>query len=38
MLMGTLNGVEMGLSLAGVPHQKGGASRASEYLTNNIVK
>ena len=38
MLMVTLNGVEMGLSLAGVPHQKGGASRASEYLTSNIVK
>ena len=36
MLMGTLSGVEMGLSLAGIPHQKGGASRASEYLSNNI--
>ncbi|MDB9772291.1 aminotransferase class V-fold PLP-dependent enzyme [Alphaproteobacteria bacterium] len=36
MLMGTLSGVEMGLSLAGIPHQKGGASRASEYLANNI--
>ena len=32
MLMGTLTGVEMGLSLAGVPHQKGGAARASEFL------
>jgi len=36
MLMGTLSGVEMGLSLAGIPHQQGGASRASEYLANNI--
>lgn len=36
MLMGTLSGVEMGLSLAEIPHQKGGASRASEYLANNI--
>ena len=36
MLMGTLTGVEMGLSLAGVPHQKGGASRASEFLSKNI--
>ena len=34
MLMGTLSGVEMGLSLAGVPHQKGGASRAAEFLIN----
>ena len=32
MLMGTLSGIEMGLSLAGVPHQKGGAARASEFL------
>ena len=38
MLMGTLTGVEMGLSLAGVPHQKGGASRASEFLTKQIVE
>ena len=34
MLMGTLSGVEMGLSIAGIPHQKGGALRASEYLVN----
>ena len=32
MLMGTLTGVEMGLDLAGIPHQKGGAARASEAL------
>ena len=38
MLMGTLTGVEMGLSIAGVPHQKGGASRASEFLTKYVVK
>jgi alanine-glyoxylate transaminase/serine-glyoxylate transaminase/serine-pyruvate transaminase len=33
MLMGTLSGVEMGLSLAGVPHSKGGVSAALNYLT-----
>ena len=32
MLMGTLTGIEMGLDLAGIPHQKGGAARASESL------
>lgn len=31
-LMGTLSGVEMGLELAGVPHQKGGADAAMQYL------
>ena len=31
-LMGTLAGVEMGLALAGVPHRKGGAQAAQEYL------
>jgi alanine-glyoxylate transaminase/serine-glyoxylate transaminase/serine-pyruvate transaminase len=35
--MGTLSGVEMGLSLAGIPHQKGGALRASEYLVSQCV-
>ncbi len=34
MLMGTLSGVEMGLELAGVPHQAGGARAAMDYLTN----
>ena len=34
MLMGTLAGVEMGLSLAGVPHSKGGAQAAMDYLVN----
>jgi alanine-glyoxylate transaminase/serine-glyoxylate transaminase/serine-pyruvate transaminase len=31
-LMGTLAGVEMGLGLAGVPHKKGGAQAAMDYL------
>jgi alanine-glyoxylate transaminase/serine-glyoxylate transaminase/serine-pyruvate transaminase len=32
MLCGTLSGVEMGLSLAGVPHSRGGVTAALEYL------
>jgi alanine-glyoxylate transaminase/serine-glyoxylate transaminase/serine-pyruvate transaminase len=32
MLCGTLAGVEMGLSLARVPHRKGGAQAAIDYL------
>ena len=31
-LMGTLSGVEMGFALAGVPHKKGGAQSAADYL------
>jgi alanine-glyoxylate transaminase/serine-glyoxylate transaminase/serine-pyruvate transaminase len=31
-LAGTLAGVEMGLGLAGVPHRKGGAQAAMDYL------
>ncbi|WP_119679424.1 pyridoxal-phosphate-dependent aminotransferase family protein [Indioceanicola profundi] len=31
-LMGTLSGVEMGLSMAGVPHQTGGTTAAMAYL------
>ncbi len=31
-LMGTLSGVEMGLEIAGVPHQKGGVDAAMQYL------
>jgi alanine-glyoxylate transaminase / serine-glyoxylate transaminase / serine-pyruvate transaminase len=31
-LMGTLAGVEMGLSVAGVPHQQGGVAAAMQYL------
>ena len=33
MLAGTLSGVEMGLSVAEIPHQKGGVVAALEYLT-----
>jgi alanine-glyoxylate transaminase / serine-glyoxylate transaminase / serine-pyruvate transaminase len=33
-LMGTLAGVEMGLSLANVPHQKGGVDAAMTYLAD----
>jgi alanine-glyoxylate transaminase/serine-glyoxylate transaminase/serine-pyruvate transaminase len=32
MLAGTLGGVEMGLELAGVPHNEGGATAALRYL------
>ena len=32
-LLGTLTGVEMGLSLAGVPYENGGVAAAMEYLT-----
>ncbi len=32
MLLGTLAGIEMGLALAGVPHQKGGVAAAMDYL------
>jgi alanine-glyoxylate transaminase / serine-glyoxylate transaminase / serine-pyruvate transaminase len=32
MLAGTLSGVEMGLRLAGVPHQSGGVTAALDYL------
>jgi alanine-glyoxylate transaminase/serine-glyoxylate transaminase/serine-pyruvate transaminase len=33
MLIGSLGGVEMGLRLAGVPHQAGGVQAALELLT-----
>src|SRR5499426_464642 len=32
MMMGALAGTEMGLALAGVPHRKGGAQAAMDYL------
>jgi len=35
MLAGTLCGVEMGLSLAGVPHSPAGVSKALEFLAQN---
>jgi alanine-glyoxylate transaminase/serine-glyoxylate transaminase/serine-pyruvate transaminase len=38
MLAGTLSGVEMGLALAGVPHQPGGAQAALNYLTETVAK
>ena len=34
MLCGTLAGVEMGLELAGVPHRRGGAQEAMDYLAH----
>ena len=36
-LIGTLGGVEMGLSLAGVPHQAGGTQSAMSYLTETRI-
>jgi alanine-glyoxylate transaminase/serine-glyoxylate transaminase/serine-pyruvate transaminase len=35
MLSGTLCGVEMGLGIAGVPHQRGGVDAAMDYLAGN---
>ena len=32
-ILGALAGVEMGLALAGVPHEKGGVQAAMDYLT-----
>ena len=34
MLAGTLSGVEMGLTLAGVPHKAGGVMAALESLAS----
>ena len=34
MLMGTLNGIEMGFEIAGIPYQKGGIAKATEILVN----
>ena len=36
MLAGTLSGLEMGLSLAGIPFSKGGAGAAFEYLEDTL--
>jgi alanine-glyoxylate transaminase/serine-glyoxylate transaminase/serine-pyruvate transaminase len=36
MLVGTLSGVEMGLALAGVPHQKGGVATVLDYLIQTV--
>ena len=35
-VMGALTGVEMGLELAGVPHQKGGVAAAMAYLAGTM--
>lgn len=35
MVTGTLSGVEMGLALAGIPHQPGGVQEAMRYLQGN---
>ena len=34
MLMGTLNGIEMGFEMVGIPYQKGGIAKALEILVN----
>ena len=34
-MIGTLGGIEMGLGNAGVPHQKGGAQAAIDFLSGN---
>ncbi len=36
MLAGTLCGVEMGLTLSGIPHKKGGVAAALQYLTEGF--
>ena len=33
-MMATLSGCEMGLDLAGVPHQRGGVDKAAQYLAS----
>jgi len=38
MLAGTLSGIEMGLSLAGVPHKKGGVAAALQSLLETSAK
>jgi alanine-glyoxylate transaminase/serine-glyoxylate transaminase/serine-pyruvate transaminase len=38
MLAGTLGGVEMGLSLAGVPHAKGGVVAALDHLAATVTE
>ena len=34
MLMGTLNGLELGFEIAGIPYQKGGTAKATEILVD----
>jgi alanine-glyoxylate transaminase/serine-glyoxylate transaminase/serine-pyruvate transaminase len=38
MLAGTLSGIEMGLQLAGVPHQRGGVAAALDHLAKTAPK
>ena len=38
MLAGTLAGVEMGLALARVPHERGGAQAALDYLGDTVAR
>ncbi|MBL95247.1 MAG: serine--glyoxylate aminotransferase [Magnetovibrio sp.] len=38
MLIGSLGGVEMGFELADIPHQKGGVSRAMNYLISTATQ
>jgi alanine-glyoxylate transaminase/serine-glyoxylate transaminase/serine-pyruvate transaminase len=35
-IIGALSGVEMGLSLAGVPHRQGGVAAAMDFLTGRL--
>jgi len=35
-MLGALAGVEMGLELAGVPHEKGGVAAAMSYLSETV--
>lgn len=37
MLLGTLSGIEMGLVRAGIPHSKGGAQAAIDFLANSEI-
>jgi alanine-glyoxylate transaminase/serine-glyoxylate transaminase/serine-pyruvate transaminase len=36
-LLGTLAGVEMGLELAGVAHEKGGVQTAMSFLSEKVI-
>ena len=36
MLLATLNGVEMGLSISNIPFQKGGVEKASQFLRESL--
>jgi alanine-glyoxylate transaminase/serine-glyoxylate transaminase/serine-pyruvate transaminase len=36
MVIGTLGGVEMGLTALGIPHGAGGVQRAVDYLSREV--